>query len=130
MKNHLSGRDSLDETPSAADHGNMTISEKDRRRYEARAKIAKAMAHPSRLYMLDLLQQREMCVGELTEAVGADQSTVSKHLAVLKDVGLVSVRKEGALSYYNLQCGCLDGFFNCMETVLLTDLTMRRASVE
>lgn len=108
----------------------MTISGKERARYEARAKIAKAMSHPSRLLMLDLLQDKEMCVGELTEQVGADQSTVSKHLAVLKDVGLVSMRKEGSMSYYQLKCGCLDGFFSCMEAVLVSDLTCRQEALE
>ena len=106
------------------------MSEKVRKRYEARAKVAKAMAHPSRLLMLDLLQKQEMCVSELTNEVGADQSTVSKHLAVLKDVGLVDVRKEGALSYYRVTCGCLDGFFSCMETVLKSDVELRRATLK
>ena len=105
------------------------MNEKTRKRYEARAKIAKSLAHPSRLMMLDLLQKHELCVGELTEQVGADQSTVSKHLALLKEVGLVDVRKEGALSYYRVSCGCLDGFFSCMETVLLTDLKGRQATL-
>jgi len=104
------------------------MKEKTRKQYEARAKIAKAMAHPSRLLMLDLLQNQELCVGELTEKVGADQSTVSKHLAILKEVGLVDARKEGALSYYRVTCGCLDGFFSCMETVLLSDLEARKQS--
>lgn len=106
------------------------MNEETRKRYEARAKIAKAMAHPSRLLMLDLLQKEEMCVGDLTEQVGADQSTVSKHLAVLKNVGLVDVRKEGALSYYRVTCGCLDGFFSCMETVLLSDVTLRQKTLK
>jgi len=106
------------------------MNEKTRKRYEARAKIAKAMAHPSRLLMLDLLQKQEMCVSDLTEEVGADQSTVSKHLSVLKDVGLIDVRKEGAMSYYRVTCGCLDGFFSCMETVLLTDLKGRQTALK
>jgi len=102
------------------------MKEKTRKQYEARAKVAKAMAHPSRLLILDLLQNQEMCVSDLTIQVGADQSTVSKHLAILKEVGLVDVRKEGALSYYRVTCGCLDGFFSCMETVLLSDLAGRQ----
>ncbi len=105
------------------------MKEKTRKRYEARAKIAKAMAHPSRLLMLDLLQKQEMCVSDLTDEVGADQSTVSKHLAVLKDVGLIDVRKEGALSYYRVTCGCLDGFFSCLESVLKSDVELRRTAL-
>ena len=106
------------------------MKENVRKQYEARAKIAKAMAHPSRLLMLDLLQKQEMCVSELTDQVGADQSTVSKHLAILKEVGLIGVRKEGALSYYRVTCGCLDGFFSCMETVLLSDVKGRQKSLK
>jgi DNA-binding transcriptional ArsR family regulator len=49
-------------------------------RYDARARIAKALAHPTRLMMLDVLADREWCVCELTELAGLDQSTVSKHL--------------------------------------------------
>ena len=106
------------------------MKEKTRKRYEARAKIAKAMAHPSRLLMLDLLQKQEMCVSDLTGQVGADQSTVSKHLAVLRDVGLIGVRKEGALSYYRVTCGCLDGFFSCLESVLKSDVELRKTTLK
>ena len=86
--------------------------------YEARARIAKALAHPSRLLLLDALFEREMCVHDLTELVGSDQSTVSKHLAVLKEAGLVGVRKERSLSFYGLRCLCLEGFFSCLDSVL------------
>ena len=102
---------------------------KSQKQYEARAKIAKALAHPSRLLMLDLLQHQEMCVSDLTDQVGADQSTVSKHLAVLKDVGLIGVRKEGASSYYRVTCGCLDGFFSCLEAVLQSDVKERQTAL-
>lgn len=86
--------------------------------YEARAEIAKALAHPSRLYLLDLLKAKERCVCDLTDLVGADQSTVSKHLAILRHAGLIEVRKEGPKSIFRLNCACLDGFFACIETVL------------
>ena len=103
---------------------------KTRKQYEARAKIAKALAHPSRLLILDLLQDQEMCVSELTAEVEADQSTVSKHLAVLRSVGLIDVRKEGAMSYYRVACGCLGGFFSCLESVLKSDVKDRQAALK
>jgi len=90
-----------------------------RARYEARARIARALGHPTRLMFLDVLQRRgEMCVNDLTDLAGADQSTVSKHLAILKDTGLVSVRKEGSMSFYSVKCECLESFFGCIESVL------------
>jgi ArsR family transcriptional regulator len=106
------------------------MNQKSRKQYEARAKIAKALAHPSRLLMLDLLQQQEMCVSDLTSEVEADQSTVSKHLALLREVGLVSVRKEGASSYYKVACACLGGFFSCLEAVLESDLHERQSTLK
>ena len=63
-------------------------------RHEARTKIIKAMAHPSRLFIIEELSKRECCVNELTAMIGADTSTVSKHLSVLKNAGLVADEKK------------------------------------
>lgn len=95
--------------------------------YEARARVAKAMAHPSRLLILEALQEREWCVCELTELVGADQSTVSKHLAVLKQAGLVEDRRQGVMIYYRPRVKCLEGFWRCIESVLKQNLKAQAA---
>lgn len=86
--------------------------------YDARAAILKAMAHPSRLIMLDALARREHCVCELTDLVGADISTVSKHLAVLKNAGIVDDDRRGQMVFYHLKTPCLLKFFTCVESVL------------
>ncbi len=72
--------------------------------------------------MLDALAEGEMCVCELTELVGADQSTVSKHLAVLKQAGIVEDRKDGVMTIYSLKTHCLSGMWKCIETVLKENL--------
>jgi len=100
---------------------------KSRHLYEARAKVAKALAHPSRLLMLDALAEKEMCVCDLTDLVGADQSTVSKHLAVLKNAGIVADRKEGVMMFYSLKVACLRGFWSCVEGVLKQNLKEQEA---
>lgn len=87
-------------------------------RYEARAKILKAMAHPSRLLVIEELQKQERCVNELTDMVGADTSTVSKHLSVLKNAGLVTDEKRGNAIYYRLRVPCIMDFMGCVENVL------------
>ena len=107
----------------------MAIKRKSLQHYESRADIAKALAHPTRLLLLDALQKSEMCVCDLTDLVGADQSTVSKHLAILKNVGLIACRKEGPMSFYRVTCRCLDGFFKCIETVLKANLNAQRAAI-
>jgi DNA-binding transcriptional ArsR family regulator len=88
-------------------------------KYEARARIMKAMAHPTRLFIVDeLTRSKQRCVCELTQMVGVDMSTVSRHLAVLKNAGIVEVEKRGATVYYRLRCPCVTDFFDCIETVL------------
>jgi len=87
-------------------------------RHEARAKIIKAMAHPSRLFIIEELSKRECCVNELTEMIEADTSTVSKHLSVLKNAGLVTDEKRGNSIFYSLRCPCIMDFVSCVEDVL------------
>jgi ArsR family transcriptional regulator len=94
------------------------VNAKTRARYEARAKVVKAMAHPTRLFIVDQLSTKELCVAELTELIEADMSTVSKHLSVLKGVGIIADDKRGAQVYYRLKTPCMLNFFKCVETVL------------
>ena len=92
---------------------------KTQARYEARAKIIKAMAHPARLFIVDELSKTsERCVCELTEMIGSDMSTVSRHLAVLKGAGLVEDEKRGSMVYYRLRVKCILNFFECIESVM------------
>jgi ArsR family transcriptional regulator len=87
-------------------------------KFELRAKIVKAMAHPTRLFIIDELSRQERCVCELTEMIGADTSTVSKHLTILKNAGLVKDEKRGTMVYYHLRCPCILDFFGCIEAVV------------
>jgi len=87
-------------------------------RLQARARIVKAMAHPTRLFIVDELSRGERCVCELTDMIGADISTVSKHLTVLKNAGIVEDDKRGAQVFYSLRCTCILDFFSCVESVL------------
>jgi len=86
--------------------------------YRARAGVANALANANRLMIVEALARGEMCVCEMVELLGCDQSTVSKHLAVLKNAGLVEDRREGQWSYYRLACPCLNDLFRCIEGVI------------
>jgi DNA-binding transcriptional ArsR family regulator len=85
---------------------------------ESRAKVMKALAHPSRLFIVEELSMGERCVCELTEMVGADVSTVSKHLGVLKRAGVVIDDKRGQQVFYRLRVPCILNLFRCVEAVL------------
>ncbi len=94
------------------------MTNKEQALFGARADIAKALAHPTRLFIVDMLSKGERCVCELREAVGADVSTVSKHLSVLKKAGILEDDKRGLQVYYRLRCTCVLSFFGCIEGVL------------
>ena len=98
--------------------------------FQERARIMKALAHPSRLMMVDELSRGERCVCELTEMVGDDISTISKHLSILKNAGIVADEKRGTKVFYSLRVPCVLNFFSCVEAVLKSNAGEQAALVE
>lgn len=96
----------------------MTIDAKRKNNLEARAKILKALAHPSRLLIVEELQDGKRCVCELTDMIGADMSTVSRHLSVLKNAGVVADERDGVKIYYELKVPCIMDFLGCIQDVI------------
>ena len=74
----------------------------DRKIYRIHAELCKTLANPTRLEILNLLRDEEHSVNELTVLTGRAQATVSQHLAVLRQRGVVSTRKEGVNVYYKI----------------------------
>jgi ArsR family transcriptional regulator len=91
---------------------------KTQARFDARARVFQALAHPSRLCIVDALARGERCVGDLTELVGAGMPTVSKHLSVLRSAGIVADEKRGMQVYYRLKMPCVTRFFDCVGEVM------------
>lgn len=87
---------------------------------ERRIAILKALAHPSRLLMVEALAEEALCVGELHQLAGGDLSTVSKHLAVLRNAELVRDERRGAKIFYQLTAPCILKLFECLETARKT----------
>ena len=86
--------------------------------FRQQARVLKALANESRLQIVDRLSRGECSVGELTDLVGSDQSTISKHLALLRAHGIVLDRREGNVVYYTLLTPCVMKFFSCATQVL------------
>jgi ArsR family transcriptional regulator len=93
------------------------INAEDRARYKAQAEIVKALADPTRLMIVDQLSRGERCVCELTEMAGLDMSTVSRHLRLLKNAGIIMDDKRGTQVFYKLKIPCILNFFKCVESV-------------
>ncbi len=67
------------------------------------AEVLKAIAHPVRLQIVELLQVKEMCVGDIAEALGGKQAITSQQLNMMKDKGILSCRRDGAKVYYRIE---------------------------
>jgi len=79
------------------------------------AEVLKAVAHPLRLRLVAILVEREANVGELAEALGAEQAIVSQQLRILRHNGLVAADREGGFATYRLVERHLAGLVHCME---------------
>lgn len=90
---------------------------------EKQADLFKALGHPTRLILLKALTDSEKCVCELQPLIGDKLPTISRHLAVLKENGIVSCRKQGLQVFYRLEMQCLKSLLNCSESFLLNRLT-------
>ena len=95
----------------------MKLSGNNRTRYNEKARLMKALAHPTRLFIVEELARGERCVCDLRDMVGADISTVSKHLGLLKTAGVISDDKRGLQVFYRLQIPCVLNVFECVRQV-------------
>lgn len=73
------------------------------RKFSYEADLFKALAHPTRIEILQLLRDGERCVCEIAPALGMEQSNISRHLGVMKKEGLLSSRKEGLKMIYRVE---------------------------
>ena len=91
---------------------------KTTKRCEANAAIMKALSHPTRLFILEQIASQEQCVYDLAKMVGHDISTISKHLSILKNTGIVAREKRGSQVFYTLRIPCVLEFLACAEKVI------------
>lgn len=97
------------------------------RRLRQRADVFKALGHPDRLRIIDDLAEGERCVCDLVDSVGSSWSTVSRHLAVLKQAGVVADEKRGLQVFYRVALPCVPSFMTCLDAARLGEpVEMRR----
>ncbi|HCO94779.1 MAG TPA: ArsR family transcriptional regulator [Phycisphaerales bacterium] len=75
----------------------------DKKLAEQVAEVLKAVAHPVRLQIIELLEAKEMCVGDIVEAVGGKQAITSQQLNMMKDKGVLNCRRNGTKIYYRIE---------------------------
>lgn len=83
-----------------------------------KAAVVKALAHPTRIAIAEALADGELCVCELQELSGSDMSTVSKHLKLMKEAGILADRKVGLWVHYRLRIPCVLRLLDCVDSVV------------
>ncbi len=103
----------------AKKHGKeLDRTETEKLRSEGRAAILKALAYPGRIFIVEKLSEKPYCVCELTAMIGADTSTVFRHLSILKNAGIISDSKQRTKVHYSLEAPCLLRLISCVESVI------------
>ena len=95
--------------------------------------LAKVLSDETRLRAVYALQQGELCVCELCDTLGVTQSTLSTHLQIIRDAGLVTVRRKGKWNYYALESGMvrvLERFFSDTDPTFGSDRTLKADSAK
>ena len=83
--------------------------------FRSAAAVFKALSNPNRLLIVDTLGRGELCVADITALVGLDMSTVSAHLSVLRNVGIVKDERRSTHVFYSLRKPCLLNVFCCLD---------------
>ena len=86
--------------------------------YQLHAHLCKALAHPTRLLIIDELRDGPRSVSDLVERIGLKQSNLSQHLGILRDQRLVIARREGQVVYYSLRDPRVTQAFDLLRQVL------------
>ncbi len=95
---------------------------KDKKIYSLHANICKALGHPTRIEIIDTLQNKEMSFGELLKIIGGAKSNLSQHLSSMTNKGILHQRKEGLNVYYKLSSKKVSTACHIMREVLMANL--------
>jgi ArsR family transcriptional regulator, virulence genes transcriptional regulator len=104
---------------------NMKKTKLDLSLYEMQAEISKTMAHPLRLAILHYLKDEEKTVNDIVETLGASQSNVSQHLALMRQRQIVKTRKVGSTVYYQVSNPKISQACDMVRQVLLEQLSQK-----
>lgn len=95
---------------------------KDKKIYEMHAEVCKALAHPLRIEVIDLLQKGELCFSDILEQTGGLKSNLSQHISVMTGSGILKVRKESQCNYYSLSSPKVAKACSIMREVLMENI--------
>jgi DNA-binding transcriptional ArsR family regulator len=95
------------------------VTQEKQKLYEKQAEVVKGFAHALRIAILDFVKDGEKCVCDIAEQVGAEQSNVSRHLALMVSSGVLVSRKQGLKVLYRVKTPCVLEFLGCVNRCLV-----------
>ena len=102
----------------------------DKKIFELHADVCKALGHPLRIEIIDLLQDNELCFTDILDVTGGLKSNLSQHLSVMTKKGILKVRREGQCNYFTLSSKKVAQACRLMREVLIENLKKQKAILE
>jgi ArsR family transcriptional regulator len=102
----------------------------DKKIFELHADVCKALGHPLRIEVIDLLQEKEFCFSDILEVTGGLKSNLSQHLSVMTKKGILKMRREGQCNYYSLSSKKVAQACRLMREVLMDSLKIHQDLLE
>ena len=87
---------------------------------EDKVKILKGIAHPARISIVEMLADKELCACDIAEQFSLDRTTISKHLTLMRQLGILEDRRDGQNIYYKLKMTCILSILKCIDTAVTT----------
>lgn len=98
--------------------------------FELHAEVCKALGHPLRIEVIDLLQEKEICFSDILEVTGGLKSNLSQHLSIMTKKGILKMRRDGQCNYYSLSSKKVAQACRLMREVLIDNLKKHSAILE
>ncbi len=98
--------------------------------FELHADVCKALGHPLRIEVIDLLQENELCFSDILEVTGGLKSNLSQHLSVMTKKGILKMRRDGQCNYYSLSSKKVAQACRLMREVLIDSLKKQKDLLE
>ncbi len=93
------------------------------------ANIFKALSHPTRLQIIQLLKEKPLCVCEILLQIESEQSNTSQHLSVLKNQGIVDFKRDGTMVIYNIKSPEVYKMIDIAEGIILRQIEETKSSL-
>lgn len=97
--------------------------------YQYHAEMCKVFSHPKRLELINLLREKEMSVGDLSQKLGLAPANLSQHLAMMRERRILATRKEGNVVYYRIANPKLLRAFDMLREILFEQIRQEAALI-